>query len=98
MYGEMGAWPNQSKLSALHIRQACDESLRRLKTDFIDLYQMHHVDRLTPVDEIFQAMQQGVAQGKILYMGSSNFAAWHIAQMNEAARNRRSDLAHERIP
>src|SRR6516165_7783225 len=66
VYGEMGTWPNQSKLSALHIRQACDESLRRLKTDHIDLYQMHHIDRATPFEEIWQAMEVLVQQGKIV--------------------------------
>ena len=48
VYGGMGEWPNESKLSARHIIQACEESLRRLQTDWIDLYQMHHVDRATP--------------------------------------------------
>ena len=78
-------WPNTSRLSALHIRQACEDSLRRLQTDHIDLYQMHHVDRDTPWDEIWQAMDLLVAQGKVIYVGSSNFAGWHIAQANEAA-------------
>jgi aryl-alcohol dehydrogenase-like predicted oxidoreductase len=81
-------WPNFSKLSARHIRQACDASLRRLGTDYIDLYQMHHVDRNTPWDEIWQAMETLVLQGKVLYVGSSNFAGWHIARANEAARHR----------
>ena len=85
LYGDMGDWPNEGKLSALNIRRACDASLRRLRTDYIDLYQMHHVDRDTPWDEIWQAMEVLVAQGKILYVGSSNFAGWHIAQANEAA-------------
>ena len=82
----MGDWPNDGKLSALNIRRACDASLRRLQTDYIDLYQMHHVDRATPWDEIWQAMEVLVGQGKILYVGSSNFAGWHIAQAQEAAR------------
>ena len=85
VYGAMGDWPNDGKLSALAIRRACDASLRRLQTDYIDLYQMHHVDRDTPWDEIWQAMEVLIAQGKILYVGSSNFAGWHIAQANEAA-------------
>jgi aryl-alcohol dehydrogenase-like predicted oxidoreductase len=84
----MGDWPNQSRLSALHIKRACDESLRRLRTDRIDLYQMHHVDRDTPWEEIWQAMEQLVREGKILYVGSSNFAGWHLAQAQELARNR----------
>ncbi len=88
VYGNMGDWPNQSRLSALHIRRACEDSLRRLGTDHIDLYQMHHVDRDAPWDEVWQAMQQLVQAGKVLYVGSSNFAGWHIAQANEAARSR----------
>jgi aryl-alcohol dehydrogenase-like predicted oxidoreductase len=88
VYGAMGDWPNEGKLSALSIRRACDASLRRLQTDHIDLYQMHHVDRDTPWDEIWQAMEVLIAQGKILYVGSSNFAGWHIAQANGAAAAR----------
>src|SRR3984957_16825710 len=88
LYGAMGDWPNDGKLSALNIRRACDASLRRLQTDYIDLYQMHHIDRDTPWDEIWQAMEVLVAQGKILYVGSSNFAGWHIAQANDAAAAR----------
>ena len=90
VYGGRDPWPNTSRLSALHIRQACEDSLRRLQTDHIDLYQMHHVDRDTPWDEIWQAMDLLVAQGKVLYVGSSNFAGWHIVQANEAARRRGS--------
>ncbi len=88
VYGSMGDWPNESRLSALHIRRACEDSLKRLQTDYIDLYQMHHVDRLTPWEEIWQAMETLVQQGKVLYVGSSNFAGWHIAQANEAAKAR----------
>ena len=88
VYGQTGEWPNESKLSALNIRRACDASLRRLQTDYIDLYQMHHVDRNSPWDEIWQAMETLVTQGKVVYVGSSNFAGWHIAQANEAAKNR----------
>ena len=71
LYGDMGDWPNDGKLSALNIRRACDASLKRLQTDYIDLYQMHHVDRDTPWDEIWQAMEVLRQQGKILYVGSS---------------------------
>ncbi|HET8525594.1 MAG TPA: aldo/keto reductase [Actinomycetota bacterium] len=88
VYSEMGSWPNESRLSALNIRRACDESLRRLQTDHIDLYQMHHVYREATWDEIWQAFETLVQQGKILYVGSSNFAGWHIAKANEAAKIR----------
>jgi aryl-alcohol dehydrogenase-like predicted oxidoreductase len=88
VYGKMGDWPNHSRLSALHIRRACEESLRRLGTDHIDLYQMHHVDRDTPWDEIWQAMTVLIEQGKVLYVGSSNFAGWHLAQACESAVRR----------
>src|SRR6201994_2002707 len=88
VYGSMGDWPNESRLSALHIRRACEASLKRLGTDHLDLYQMHHVDRDAPWDEIWQAMELLVAQGKVVYVGSSNFAGWHLAQANEAARRR----------
>jgi len=88
VYATMGEGPNDSRLSAYHIRRACDESLRRLQTDRIDLYQMHHVDRETPWDEIWQAMEQLVAAGKVVYVGSSNFAGWQIAQANAGAAAR----------
>ena len=85
LYGSMGDWPNETKLSALNIRRACDDSLRRLQTDYIDLYQMHHVDRATPWDEIWEAMSVLRQQGKIIYVGSSNFAGWHLAKAQEVA-------------
>lgn len=88
LYADMGDWPNDGKLSALNIRRACDASLKRLQTDYIDVYQMHHVDRATPWDEIWEAMGVLRQQGKILYTGSSNFAGWHIAQGQEAAWKR----------
>jgi len=80
VYGKMGEWPNQSRLSAYHIRKACEDSLRRLRTDHIDLYQMHHIDLETPWEEIWQAMEVLVQQGKVIYIGSSNFAAWNLAE------------------
>jgi aryl-alcohol dehydrogenase-like predicted oxidoreductase len=89
LYNPMGEWPNESRLSALNIRHALDASLRRLQTDYIDLYQFHHIDRTTGWDEIWQAIEVAVAQGKILYTGSSNFAGWHIAQAQAAAADRR---------
>ncbi|HYP23857.1 MAG TPA: aldo/keto reductase [Actinomycetota bacterium] len=88
LYGSMSDWPNDTFLSARNIRHACEASLRRLQTDYIDLYQMHHVDRNTPWDEIWEAMEVLRAQGKILYVGSSNFAGWHIAKAQGAAQRR----------
>ncbi|NEA30105.1 aldo/keto reductase [Streptomyces sp. SID13031] len=97
VYGDMGeGWPNEGKLSALNIRRALDASLKRLQTDYIDLYQFHHVDRATPWEEIWQAMEVAVQQGKILYAGSSNFAGWHIAQAQaEAAKRNYTGLVSE---
>ena len=88
VYGRMGDGPNDARLSARHIRHACEESLKRLKTDRIDLYQMHHVDRDTPWEEIWQAFEQLIREGKVLYVGTSNFAAWQIVKANAAARER----------
>src|ERR1700734_2190785 len=90
VYGGKGEWPNDRYLSAVQIRRACEDSLRRLGTDHIDLYQMHHVDRSTPWDEIWEAMEVLRTQGKIIYVGSSNFAGWHIAQAQEAALRRQA--------
>ena len=88
VYGRMGTGPNERRLSAYHIREACEQSLRRLQTDHIDLYQMHHIDRDTPWEEIWQAMEGLVREGKVLYVGSSNFAGWHIAQAQAEAAKR----------
>jgi len=88
VYGRMGHGVNDRRLSAYHIKRACEESLQRLQTDHIDLYQMHHIDRETPWEEIWQAMEQLVREGKVLYVGSSNFAGWQIAQAQGEARPR----------
>lgn len=88
LYGSMGDWPNEEKLSALNIRRAAEASLRRMQTDYIDVYQAHHIDRDTPFEEFWEAMDILKQQGKILYVGSSNFAGWHIAKAQEAARRR----------
>ncbi|MFH1528653.1 MAG: aldo/keto reductase [Bacteroidota bacterium] len=88
VYGQMGNGVNDRYLSAYHIRKACEDSLARLKTDHIDLYQMHHVHRDTPWDEIWQAMEQLIQDGKITYVGSSNFAGWDIATACEEAKRR----------
>ncbi|HEY0495398.1 MAG TPA: aldo/keto reductase [Kutzneria sp.] len=89
LYGPTGDWPNEGKLSALNVRRAIDASLRRLQTDYVDLYQFHHVDRATPWQELWQACETLVTQGKVLYFGSSNFAGWHlaVAQAEAAKRN-----------
>ena len=89
VHNPMGDGVNEKYLSAYHIKKACEDSLRRLQTDHIDLYQMHHVHRDTPWDEIWQAMQQLITEGKIIYVGSSNFAGWDIATANEEARRRK---------
>ena len=88
VFGRMGTWPNQSRVSALSIRQSVESSLKRMQTDYIDLYQMHHIDRNTPWEETWQAMETLVQQGKVLYVGSSNFAGWHLAKAQEAAKAR----------
>lgn len=82
--------PNSDRrsLSAYKIRQHCENSLRRLQTDHIDLYQMHHVDRDCPWDEIWQAFDALVKQGKVVYVGSSNFAGWDIATACQEADRR----------
>ncbi|MFG2329616.1 aldo/keto reductase [Streptomyces sp. NPDC048604] len=88
MEREADRWPNHDRLSALNIRRAVDASLKRLQTDYIDVYQFHHIDRRTPFDEIWQAIDVLIQQGKILYAGSSNFPGYKIAQANEAAARR----------
>jgi aryl-alcohol dehydrogenase-like predicted oxidoreductase len=88
VYQPMGTGPNDRRLSAYHIRKACEDSLRRLQTDHIDLYQMHHIDRCTPWEEIWQAMELLIQQGKVIYVGSSNFAGWDIATAQSVAASR----------
>ncbi len=88
VYGRMGDGPNDRGLSLPHLKRACEGSLKRLQTDHIDLYQMHHIDRETPWEELWQGMEQLVREGKVLYVGSSNFAAWNIAQANCLAAQR----------
>ena len=88
LYGSMSDWPNDTFLSAHNIRRQCDASLQRLQTDYIDIYQMHHVDLRTPWDEIWEAMEVLRQQGKIIYVGSSNHGGWHIAKAQETAKRR----------
>ncbi|MFG2501752.1 aldo/keto reductase [Streptomyces sp. NPDC048441] len=95
MYGNMAldgkpAWPNHDLLSAVNIRRSVEASLKRLQTDYIDIYQFHHIDRRTPFEEIWQAIDTLITQGKILYAGSSNFPGYKIAQANEIAKRRGS--------
>ncbi len=90
VYGSMTDWPNDTFLSARNLVRSCEASLRRMQTDWIDLYQFHHVDLATPWDEIWQACQTLVAQGKVVYVGSSNHAAWQLVAANEAAARRNS--------
>ncbi|MEU8588279.1 aldo/keto reductase [Streptomyces sp. NPDC048664] len=85
---EMGPGPNDRGLSARHIIASCEASLRRMRTDWIDLYQMHRVDHAVGWEEVWQAMEQLVGQGKVRYVGSSNFAGWNLAAAQEAARSR----------
>jgi len=88
VYGSMGDGPNDRGVSAYHLRKACNDSLSRLQTDHLDLYQMHHIDRSTPWEETWQGMEQLVREGKMLYVGSSNFAGWNIAEAQAEARTR----------
>lgn len=88
VYASTSDWPNDSKLSAINIRKSCDASLRRLRTDYIDLYQMHHVDLETPWEETWDALSLLVSSGKVLYVGSSNFAGWHLATAQQVAKSK----------
>ena len=93
LYGDMGNgplenWPNTNRVTALHIRRACEASLTRMQTDYLDLYQMHHIYRAAPWEEVWEAFEVLKYQGKVLYVGSSNFAAWNIVQANETAAKR----------
>ena len=88
VFGPMTPWPNDGLLSARHILKSCDASLHRMQIDYIDILQMHHIDRSAPWDEVWQAYETLIAQGKVIYAGSSNFAGWNIAQANEAAKSR----------
>ncbi|HYZ08836.1 MAG TPA: aldo/keto reductase [Pseudonocardiaceae bacterium] len=98
-FGVMGDGPNDRGLSARHLRRACDASLRRLQTDHIDLYQLHHVDRSTPWEEIWDALDVLRHQGKVLYVGTSNHAAWQLVQGQEASRARgRLGIVSEQSP
>lgn len=93
VYGGMSAGDTDRTMmagySAAKIRRACEYSLRRLQTDYIDLYQMHHIYREARWEEVWQAYEVLVQQGKVIYAGSSNFAGWHIATANMSAKGRK---------
>jgi len=76
----MGMSPNEKGGSRLHIKQAVDASLKRLQTDYIDLYQMHLADPTTPIEETLRALDDLVKAGKVLHIGCSNFAAWQLCE------------------
>jgi aryl-alcohol dehydrogenase-like predicted oxidoreductase len=78
VYQRMGSGPNDLGLSRRHIVAACEESLRRLGTDYIDLYQSHGQDMMTPVEETLRAYDDLIRAGKVRYIGCSNHAAWHL--------------------
>src|SRR5207302_5371351 len=75
----VGHGPNDEGLSRKHILKAIDDSLRRLRTDYIDLYQTHSPDPETPIEETLRALDDLVRQGKVRYIGCSNYAAWQVA-------------------
>src|SRR5204862_941014 len=83
--GRMGDAPNDEGLSRKHIVDGVEDSLRRLNTDYIDLYQVHQVDARTPIYETLSALDDLVHQGKVRYVGCSNFAAWQICEALWAA-------------
>lgn len=80
VYGRMGNGPNDGGLSRAHIMNAVEGSLRRLRTDYIDLYQLHRFDDDTPLDETLRALDDLVHQGKVRYLGASNFPAWKVVK------------------
>ncbi|WP_028922950.1 aldo/keto reductase [Pseudonocardia acaciae] len=87
-YGRTGPGPNDMYLSAKHLHSACEASLRRLRTDHIDVFMLHHVDRAAPWDEIWEVLDDLRRQGKIRYAATSNFAGWQLVQGQEAAIRR----------
>ena len=88
VFGKMGDGPNDRGASRRHILRAVEDSLRRLKTDYIDLYQIHEWDAETPIDETLRALDDLVRAGKVRYVGASNFAAWQLCRANDLAEMR----------
>src|SRR5271169_4279296 len=85
----MGEGPNDRGLSRWHLIEACEASLKRLRTDVIDLYQVHQWDGQTPLEETMEALDGLVRAGKVRYVGCSNFSGWHVMKAMEAARRDR---------
>jgi aryl-alcohol dehydrogenase-like predicted oxidoreductase len=85
VFNAMGDDPNQRGLSRKHIRHALEDSLRRLGTDYVDLYQIHRFDPLTPIEETMQALDDLVRAGKVLHLGASSMFAWQFSKMLNAA-------------
>lgn len=88
VYNPMGDDPNQRGLSRKHIRHAIDASLKRLGTDYVDLYQIHRFDPTTPIEETVEALNDVVRAGKALYVGASSMYAWQFAKMLHVADSR----------
>ena len=95
-FGERPAGPHDQGLSRKHLLEACEASLRRLGTDYVDLYQVHMQDRLVPVEETLRALDDLVTQGKVRYVGCSNFAGYRLVESLWAA-DRRSTHRYESV-
>lgn len=94
----MGSGPNDAGSSRYHLVRACEASLRRLKTDVIDLYQLHEWDGVTPLEETMEALDLLVRQGKVRYIGCSNFSGWHIMKaLGVSEREKRSRFVSQQI-
>jgi aryl-alcohol dehydrogenase-like predicted oxidoreductase len=89
VHGPMGKSPNQRGLSRKHIIEACDSSLHRLGTDYIDLYQIHRWDPVTPIEETLEALDSLVRAGKVRYLGASSMAAWQLSKALYTAKENR---------
>src|SRR5882724_1267149 len=94
VYGKMGDGADQSGLSRKAIERAVEESLRRLQTDYLDLYYLHQPDHAVPVDESLEAMERLVAQGKVRYPASSNYSSWQACRMLWIAEERKYRPIH----
>src|SRR6201992_4214503 len=86
VFNAMGDDPNQRGLSRKHILHAIDDSLRRLGTDYVDLYQIHRFDHHTPIEETLQALNDVVRAGKALYIGASSMYAWQFLKMLQTSK------------